>query len=76
MLFYIAAGSAVLALLYGVFYHINKHDGAPRLLRPVTILLMPVGMLMFITGALITILLMFIMQVTTTIRGYSKSRFA
>ena len=73
---YIIVGFVVIALLYKALHFVNKHDGAPRVYKPLSVALLPVSMLLFICGAVITITLMFIMHITGTIREYGKSRFA
>jgi hypothetical protein len=76
MSMYVIAGLVVFAVLYKALHFVNKHDGAPKVYKPLSVVLLPFSMLLFFSGAIITIVLVFIMHITGTIREYGKSRFA
>lgn len=76
MFTYVIVGVILFALLYKALHFVNTHDGAPRVFKPMSMALLPFSMLLFFSGAVITIVLIFIMQIGSTIRYYGKSRLA
>ena len=69
-------GLTALVVLYGVFRRLDKYEGPRWLFRAVTLVLTPVGMVFFVASAMLTIVLLFVSNISGTIWEYGKSRFA
>lgn len=73
---FILGGLAVLAVLYGAFRKLDKSEGPRWLFNGVLFVLTPFIVVMFVAGALLTIVMLLVGTVMGTIWEYSKSRFA
>lgn len=69
-------GLIILTALYGVFRKLDKSEGPQWLFKLVSYALMPFTTLVVAFGIIVTVLLMFVSNVSGTIWEYSKSRLA
>lgn len=73
---YVLIGLAVLVVLYGVFRKLDKSEGPQWLFNAVLFVLTPFTLVVFVAGALVTIMMLLVGTVSGTIWEYSKSRLA